>query len=171
MYSPHLWTAECAPQADEGSGTATFHVSPGKRRTALGIHQISPTHLTRVLVTLMHETDTIYIRAVEAGLVPNDIDANALFKLQIKFSELHEESLRNSLSTWKMIAEFFQGRPLALYQFIRDVQDLKTRIEISKEKQLRNLNPTGAGTSAAWTMSARRRHIHTPGYPCHCRCS
>ncbi|KAJ7199270.1 hypothetical protein C8J57DRAFT_1545200 [Mycena rebaudengoi] len=83
--------------------------------TALGIHHISPTHLTRVLVTLMHETDTIYIRAVEAGLVPSDIDANALFKLQIKFSELHEESLRNSLSTWKMIAEFFQGRSLALY--------------------------------------------------------
>ncbi|KAJ7281268.1 hypothetical protein C8J57DRAFT_1499972 [Mycena rebaudengoi] len=119
----------------------------------------------------MHETDTIYIRAVEAGLVPNDIDGNALFKLQIKFSELHEESLRHSLSAWKMITEFFQGRSLALYQCIRDVLDLKTWIEISKEKQLRNLNPTGAGTAAAWTMSARRRHIHPPGSPCHFRCS
>ncbi|KAJ7252649.1 hypothetical protein C8J57DRAFT_1237999 [Mycena rebaudengoi] len=139
--------------------------------TALGIHHISPTRLTRVLVTLMHETDTMYIRAVEAGLVPSDVNANALFKLQIKFSELHEESLRNSLSTWNMITEFFRGRSLALYQCIRDGQDLKTRIEISKEKQLRNLNPTGAGTAAAWTISARRRHIHPPGSPCHCRCS
>ncbi|KAJ7281337.1 hypothetical protein C8J57DRAFT_1558883 [Mycena rebaudengoi] len=137
---------------------------------ALGIHHISPTRLTHVLVTLMHETDTIYIRAVEAGLVPGDVDANTLFKLQIKFSELHEESLRNSLSTWKMLAEFFRGRSLELYQCIRDVQDLKTRIEISKEEQLRNLNPMGAGT-AAWTMSARRRHIHSPGSRCHCRFS
>ncbi|KAJ7281286.1 hypothetical protein C8J57DRAFT_1558774 [Mycena rebaudengoi] len=111
--------------------------------TALVTHHISPTRLTRVLVTLMHETDTLYIRAVEAGLVPSDVDADALFKLQLKCSELHEERLRNSLSTWKMLAEFFRGRSLALYCCIKDVQDLKTRIEISKEEQLRNLNPTG----------------------------
>ncbi|KAJ7281297.1 hypothetical protein C8J57DRAFT_1558797 [Mycena rebaudengoi] len=111
----------------------------------------------------MHETDTMYIRVVEAGLVPSDVDAEALFKLQIKVSELHEKSLRHSLSTWKMLAEFLQGRSLVLYGCIRDVQDLKTRIEISKEEQLRNLNPMGAGTAAAWTMSARRRHIHPPG--------
>ncbi|KAJ7281335.1 hypothetical protein C8J57DRAFT_1219231 [Mycena rebaudengoi] len=116
----------------------------------------------------MHETDTIYMRALEAGLFPSDIDAEALFKLQKKVSELHEEGLRNSLSTWKMLGEFFQGRSLALYCCIKDVQDLKTRIEILKEEQLRNLNPTGAGTAAAWTMSARRRHIHLPGSRCHC---
>ncbi|KAJ7252647.1 hypothetical protein C8J57DRAFT_1661773 [Mycena rebaudengoi] len=120
--------------------------------TAFGIHHVSPARLTRVLVTLMHETDTMHIRAVEAGLVFSDVDPDALFKLQIKVSELHEESLRNSLSTWKMLAEFFRGRSLVLYQCIRDVQDLKTRIEISKEEQLRNLNPTGSGT-AAWAMS------------------
>ncbi|KAJ7281316.1 hypothetical protein C8J57DRAFT_1500019 [Mycena rebaudengoi] len=87
--------------------------------TALTLHHISPMRLTRVLVTLMHETDTIYIRTVETGLVPSDVDAEALFKLQIKFLELHEESLRNSLSTWKMLAEFFCGRSLALYRCIR----------------------------------------------------
>ncbi|KAJ7252663.1 hypothetical protein C8J57DRAFT_1519974 [Mycena rebaudengoi] len=139
--------------------------------TALTIHHVSPTRLTHMLVTLMHETDTIYIRAVETGLVPSDVDADELFKLQIKVSELHEESLRNSLATWKMVAEFFGGRSLALYCCIRDVQNLKTRIEISKEEQLRNLNPTGAGTAAAWPMSARRRHIHPPGSLCHCRYS
>jgi hypothetical protein len=48
--------------------------------TALGIHHISPTHLTRVLVTLMHETDTLYIRAVKTGLVPGNVDTDALFK-------------------------------------------------------------------------------------------
>ncbi|KAJ7252675.1 hypothetical protein C8J57DRAFT_1661844 [Mycena rebaudengoi] len=138
--------------------------------TALIIHHISPTRLTRVLVTLMHETDMIYIRAAEAGLVPSDFDTDALFKLQKKVSELYEESLRNSLSARKMLAEILQGRSLVLYHCIRDVQDLKTRIEISKEEQLRNLNPTGAGT-AAWTMSARRRQIYPPGSPCHCRCS
>ncbi|KAJ7252617.1 hypothetical protein C8J57DRAFT_1351170, partial [Mycena rebaudengoi] len=136
---------------------------------ALIIHNISPMRLTRALVALMHETVAIYIGAMEAGVIPSDVDADALFKLEIKVSELHEESLRNSLSTWKMLAEFFQGRSLALYGCIREVQDLKARIEISKEKQLRNLNPTGAGT-AAWTMSARRRHIHPPGSRWNCRC-
>jgi hypothetical protein len=53
-----------------------------------------------------------------------------LSRLQIKVSELHEESLRNSLSTWKMLAEFLQGRSLVLYGFIRDVHDLKTQIEV-----------------------------------------
>jgi hypothetical protein len=37
-------------------------------------HHISPTRLTQLLVALMHETDTIYIRAVEAGLSPSDVD-------------------------------------------------------------------------------------------------
>ncbi|KAJ7251262.1 hypothetical protein C8J57DRAFT_1666294 [Mycena rebaudengoi] len=214
---------------------------------------ISPTRLTRVLVALMHETDATYIGAMEARVIPCDVDAEALSKLQIKISELRKQSLGNSLSTRKMLAEFLRGRSLSLYRWIRDVQDLKTqievhistrsrelsviistiqkdlegraathpqsygcrdsdkglaaprrepqkfvidaqngrrflrgrslaryccirsvqnlktRIEISKEEQLRILNPTGAGT-AAWTMSARRRHIHPPGSRCNCRC-
>ncbi|KAJ7252684.1 hypothetical protein C8J57DRAFT_1238027 [Mycena rebaudengoi] len=138
---------------------------------ALVTHHILPTRLTRLLVTLMHETDAIHIHAVESGLIPYDVDmVDTLSKLQIKVSGLHEESLRDSLSSWEMLAEFFRGRWLALYRCIRDVQDLKTRIEISKEEQLRNLNPIDVGT-AAWSMSARRRHIHLPGSPCHCRCS
>ncbi|KAJ7251280.1 hypothetical protein C8J57DRAFT_671971 [Mycena rebaudengoi] len=139
--------------------------------TALIIHHISPTRLTRLLVVLMHETDTIYIGAMEARLISGDVDtADALSKLHMKVSELHEETLKNSLSTWKMLAEIVRGRSLALYRCIRDVQDLKTRIEISKEKQLRNFNSVGTGTAAAWTMSARRRHIHPPGSWCNCIC-
>ncbi|KAJ7281284.1 hypothetical protein C8J57DRAFT_1219179 [Mycena rebaudengoi] len=137
--------------------------------TALVIHHISPTRLTRrVLVSLMHETDATYIGAMEAGVILCDGDTDSLSKLQIKASQLREESLRNSLSIWKMLAEFLCGRSLALYCCIRDVQDLKTQIEISKEKQLRNLNATGGTGTAAWTMSARRRHIH--GSRCNCRC-
>ncbi|KAJ7251265.1 hypothetical protein C8J57DRAFT_1352585, partial [Mycena rebaudengoi] len=123
--------------------------------TALVIHHISPTRLTHVLVTLIHETDATYIGAMEGGVIRGDVDTDALSKLQIKVSQLHEESLRNSLSTWKMLAEFFRGRSLTLYCCIMDVQDLKTRIE-------------GSGT-AAWTMSARRRHINPPGSRCNCR--
>ncbi|KAJ7281299.1 hypothetical protein C8J57DRAFT_1297306, partial [Mycena rebaudengoi] len=136
--------------------------------TALVIHHISPMRLTCVLVALMHETDATYIGAMEAGVILCDGDTDALSKLQIKASQLREESLRNSLSTWKMLSEFFQGRSLALYWCIGDVQDLKTRIEISKEKQLRNLNPSGGTGTAAWTMSARRRHILPPGSRCNC---
>ncbi|KAJ7281304.1 hypothetical protein C8J57DRAFT_1297311 [Mycena rebaudengoi] len=138
--------------------------------TSLVIHRISPTRLTRVLVSLMHETDATYIGAMEAGVILCDSDTDALSKLQIKASQLREESLRNSLSIWKMLAEFLCGRSLALYCCIRDVQDLKTRIEISKEKQLRNLNPTGGAGTAAWAMSTRRRHIHPPSSHCNCRC-
>ncbi|KAJ7252623.1 hypothetical protein C8J57DRAFT_1237972 [Mycena rebaudengoi] len=101
--------------------------------TALIIRHISPTRMTR-LVTLMHETNMIYIHAIEAGLVSSDVDADALFK--------------NSLSTRTMLAEILQDRSLVLYCCIRDVQDLKTQIEISKEVQLRNLNPIGVGTAA-----------------------
>ncbi|KAJ7281311.1 hypothetical protein C8J57DRAFT_1297320 [Mycena rebaudengoi] len=138
--------------------------------TALVIHHISPTRLTRVLVSLMHETDATYIGAMEAGVILCDGDTDALSNLQIKASRLREESLRNSLSTWKMLAEFCRGRSLALYRCIGDVQDLKTRIEISKEKQLRNLNPSGGAGTAAWAMSARRRHVHPPSSRCNCRC-
>ncbi|KAJ7281331.1 hypothetical protein C8J57DRAFT_1297342 [Mycena rebaudengoi] len=138
--------------------------------TALGIYHISPTRLTCVLVASMHETDATYIGAMEAGVILCDGDTDTLSKLQIKASRLREETLRNSLSTRKMLGEIFQGRSLALYRCIGDIQDLKTRIEISKEKQLRNLNPTGGAGTAAWAMSARRRHIHPPGSRCNCRC-
>ncbi|KAJ7281328.1 hypothetical protein C8J57DRAFT_1500034 [Mycena rebaudengoi] len=52
--------------------------------TALVIHHISPTRLTRVLVSLMHETDATYIGAMEAGVILCDGDTDLLSKLQIK---------------------------------------------------------------------------------------
>ncbi|KAJ7199271.1 hypothetical protein C8J57DRAFT_1262026 [Mycena rebaudengoi] len=97
---------------------------------ALGIHHISPTRLIRVLVTLLHETDTMYIHAVEAGLVPSDVDANATDEVlraprrePQKFAINFENDLR-----------IFPGPLARIIQCIRDVQDLKTRIEISKEQ-------------------------------------
>ncbi|KAJ7281334.1 hypothetical protein C8J57DRAFT_1219230 [Mycena rebaudengoi] len=116
---------------------------------ALVTHHISPMRLTRLLVTLMHETDAIHIHAVESGLIPCDVDmVDALSKLQIKVSELHEESLRNSLSSLKMLADFFRGRSLVLYRCIRDVQDLKTRIEVYP------LN-----SQSAWQLTALTMHL------------
>ncbi|KAJ7252692.1 hypothetical protein C8J57DRAFT_1474267 [Mycena rebaudengoi] len=115
---------------------------------ALGIHHISPTRLTHVLVTLMHETDTIYIRAVEAGLVPGDVDANTLFKLQIKFSELHEESLRNSLSTWKMLAEF-SGAARSSYTSVSGTFRISRR-------ESRSLKRNSCATSIQWVPGLQR---------------
>ncbi|KAJ7251266.1 hypothetical protein C8J57DRAFT_1520618 [Mycena rebaudengoi] len=48
--------------------------------TALIIHHISPMRLTRLLVALMHETDATYIGAIEAGVIPCDVDTEALSK-------------------------------------------------------------------------------------------
>jgi hypothetical protein len=47
---------------------------------ALITHHISPTHLTRVLVALTHETDATYISAIEAGVIPCEVDTDALSK-------------------------------------------------------------------------------------------
>ncbi|KAJ7251270.1 hypothetical protein C8J57DRAFT_1474546 [Mycena rebaudengoi] len=43
-------------------------------------HHISPTHLTRVLVALTHETDATYIGAIEAGVILCEVDTDALSK-------------------------------------------------------------------------------------------
>ncbi|KAJ7252637.1 hypothetical protein C8J57DRAFT_1519951 [Mycena rebaudengoi] len=57
--------------------------------TALIIHLISPTRMTRVLVALMHENSLIYIRAIEAGLVSSDVDVDALFHVSLACSIRH----------------------------------------------------------------------------------
>ncbi|KAJ7281269.1 hypothetical protein C8J57DRAFT_1219167 [Mycena rebaudengoi] len=86
--------------------------------TALILHHISPTRLTRVLVPLMHEIDTMYIRVVGAGFVPNDIDANALFKLQIKFSAPRREPQKFAINL-ENDRRIFPGPPariISVYQ-------------------------------------------------------
>ncbi|KAJ7251408.1 hypothetical protein C8J57DRAFT_1723249 [Mycena rebaudengoi] len=123
------------------------------------IHHIRPMRLTRVLVTDMKETEKLYYDAVEAGELPRDAGTEEeLLDLQKKVSEIREDSLRTSLSTWTTLREFFQGRSITLLQCRDEIQRFNTRLEISKETQMRtHLTSTNRGT-AALAMSLKRRH-------------
>ncbi|KAJ7252576.1 hypothetical protein C8J57DRAFT_1519909 [Mycena rebaudengoi] len=123
------------------------------------VHRIWPMRLTYILVAFMRETERLYYDVVEAGELPGDVDTEEkLLSLQMKVSEIREESLRNSLSTWTALGDFFRGRSIILLQCTNEVQSFKTHIEILKEAHLRrNLSSINRGT-AALTMSLERRH-------------
>ncbi|KAJ7251309.1 hypothetical protein C8J57DRAFT_1238666 [Mycena rebaudengoi] len=123
------------------------------------VHHIWPMRLTYVLVAFMRETERLYYDAVEAGELPGDVDMEEkLLSLQTKMAETHEATLRNSLSTWKALEDFFRGRSIMLLQCTNEVQSFKTHIEILKEAHLRtNLSSINRGT-VALAMSLKRRH-------------
>ncbi|KAJ7252565.1 hypothetical protein C8J57DRAFT_1722804 [Mycena rebaudengoi] len=122
------------------------------------VHHIWPMRLTHVLVAFMQETEKLYYGAVEAGELPGDVDTEEkLLSLQTKVSEVREESLRNSLSTWTALGDFFRGRSIMPLQSTNEIQSFKTHIEILKEAHLRrNLSSINRGT-AALAMSLKRR--------------
>ncbi|KAJ7289110.1 hypothetical protein C8J57DRAFT_1706029, partial [Mycena rebaudengoi] len=91
---------------------------------------IWPMRLTRVLVTVMKETEKLYYDAVEAGELPRDASTEEeLLGLQKKVSEIREDSLRNSLSTWTALGDFFKGRSITLFQCRDEIQTFNTHLE------------------------------------------
>ncbi|KAJ6527237.1 hypothetical protein DFH09DRAFT_1414492 [Mycena vulgaris] len=123
------------------------------------IYYASPMRLTLVLVAAVAHTETIYLEALEAGVLSNaDVHtAEMMSSLQLKVSHLREASLRHSLSYSTTVSAFLKGRTLTLLQCIREVRALETRIEILKEEQLRALDSRlGVGT-----VSLRRRRPHS----------
>ncbi|KAJ7252642.1 hypothetical protein C8J57DRAFT_1722849 [Mycena rebaudengoi] len=125
------------------------------------IHRIWPMRLTYVLVALMKETEKLYYDAVEAGELPRDAGTEEeLLGLQKKVSEIRLDSLRNSLSNWTTLGDFFQGRSITLLQCRDEIQRFNTHLEILKETQMRtHLTSINRGT-AALAMSLKRRHNH-----------
>ncbi|KAJ7781928.1 hypothetical protein DFH07DRAFT_391187 [Mycena maculata] len=122
---------------------------------------ISPTRLTAVLLAVLHETEEAHFTALEGGVLSgSDPYTKKLLNLQMKVSITREASLLNSLSTYQFFLALLKGRSLILLQCIREVQGLKTEIEILKEKHLQNLGARGAGISTR-TMAIRRRHSTT----------
>ncbi|KAJ7251407.1 hypothetical protein C8J57DRAFT_1238738 [Mycena rebaudengoi] len=113
-------------------------------------HHIWPMRLTRVLVTVMKETEKLYYDVIEAGELPRDAGTEELLGLQ-KVSEIREDSLRNSLSTWTALGDLFKGRSITLLQ-------CRDKIHSHRETQMRtHLTSTNRGT-AALAMSLKRRH-------------
>ncbi|KAJ6527252.1 hypothetical protein DFH09DRAFT_1328216 [Mycena vulgaris] len=129
------------------------------------IYYASPMRLTLVLIAAIAHTETIYLEALEAGVLSNaDVHtAEMMSSLQLKVSHLREASLRHSLSYSTTVSAFLKGRTLTLLQCIREVRALETRIEILKEEQLRALDSRlGVGT-----VSLRRRRPHSRLNFCH----
>ncbi|KAJ7251300.1 hypothetical protein C8J57DRAFT_1238658 [Mycena rebaudengoi] len=96
------------------------------------VHCIWPMHLTSVLVAFITETENLYYDAIEAGELTGDVDTEEkLLNLQKKVSEIREDSLRNSLSAWKTLGDFFKGRSITLLQCADEIQKFQTHIETS----------------------------------------
>ncbi|KAJ7759124.1 hypothetical protein B0H16DRAFT_1720540 [Mycena metata] len=104
------------------------------------IHYASPGRLTRVLVDIMEDTEATYLEGLETGrLSASDIQtAEAVSSLQLKVSNIREASLRNSLSCWATLREFFTGHTMTLLSCIWKVYQLQVHLEILKEQRLRD---------------------------------
>ncbi|KAJ7509926.1 hypothetical protein B0H11DRAFT_2216790 [Mycena galericulata] len=131
------------------------------------LHYASPMRLTRILVAAIGHAEETYTKAMEAGVL-SDVHIETLLNLQIKVSEIRQESLHNSLSPRLALWKYVQGRTLSVLHCISEVRKLETDIEILKEAQLRRDIPLTSGTTAAVTVSLRRRlrpnHSLTPSY-------
>ncbi|KAJ7043783.1 hypothetical protein C8F04DRAFT_1073299 [Mycena alexandri] len=126
--------------------------------TAFMIYHASPMRLTGILVKTLHETEETHLRAIEAGILSGSDDhTKMLLNLQIKVSLIREASLYNSLSSGQMLRELIKGRSLTLLRCIWELQALKTRIEILRERQSRGFDP-GA------RVLFRGRHIRSKVY-------
>ncbi|KAJ7917568.1 hypothetical protein B0H13DRAFT_2322309 [Mycena leptocephala] len=117
--------------------------------TAWMAYLTSPMRLAAALVDALHETEEAHLWAIEAGVLSDlDVHTKMLSNLQMKVSIIREATLYNSLSSSQVLRELIKGHSFTLLQCIWEVQGLKTRIKILKERQLRQLNPLGTGVTA-----------------------
>ncbi|KAJ7252589.1 hypothetical protein C8J57DRAFT_1661673 [Mycena rebaudengoi] len=122
------------------------------------VHCIWPMRLTSILVASIAETENLYYDSIEAGELTGDVDTEKkLLSLQKKVLEIREDSLRNSLSAWKTLGDFFKGRSITLLRCADEIQRFQTHIEILKETRLR-IPLASASPGTALAMSLRRRH-------------
>ncbi|KAF7356437.1 hypothetical protein MVEN_00976600 [Mycena venus] len=84
------------------------------------IHRTSPMHLTRTLVSVIHEAEGAYFSAIEDGVLSSSGTSTEmrLSELQIKVSNIRETSLRNSLSNWLLLRDYFRGRSFGIIECI-----------------------------------------------------
>ncbi|KAF8189535.1 hypothetical protein K438DRAFT_1763743 [Mycena galopus ATCC 62051] len=80
----------------------------------------------------MYGIEWIYYRSTEAGLLGQcNTETHAeLSQLQTKASELREQSLRASISSWDGLQAFCRGLSFKIMRCTRDAKNLKIRIEV-----------------------------------------
>ncbi|KAJ7117759.1 hypothetical protein C8R44DRAFT_738638 [Mycena epipterygia] len=123
------------------------------------IHLASPMRLTRILVAAIVDVEKTYFEAVEAGVISkSDVHIVArLSSMQIQVSHMRETTLRNSLSYFGVVGDFFKGRSITVLKCIREVRALQAHIEILKEEHLRDPNHLVLETTTRM-ISLRQRH-------------
>ncbi|KAJ7023259.1 hypothetical protein C8F04DRAFT_1401807 [Mycena alexandri] len=98
------------------------------------------------LHSVMCDIEWVYYQSMEAGLLDGG-DSKTLHEelrlLQTKASELREQGLRASTSTWRGVCAVCRGLSLNIMNCDRDAQRLKTQIEIAREVALRNSDRKG----------------------------
>ncbi|KAJ7491953.1 hypothetical protein FB451DRAFT_1551420 [Mycena latifolia] len=122
----------------------------------------SPMRLTRILVAAISAAEKKYFDAIEDGVLSrSDVQtAEKIASLQIKVSNIREDTLRNSLSYRTSFYAFLKGRTFTILYCIRDVRTLETHIEILKEVRLRAFEPDlPTSESATRTVSVRQRPL------------
>ncbi|KAJ6518988.1 hypothetical protein C8R45DRAFT_1204265 [Mycena sanguinolenta] len=98
---------------------------------AAALYYVSPTRLTRVLVSALADVERAYLAGVENGLV-SSTDNNITERLSIlqpTVSTLREASLRSSLSTFSILYDMFNIH--------RSLTVLRCLAEISAKSKLR----------------------------------
>ncbi|KAF7343748.1 hypothetical protein MSAN_01955400 [Mycena sanguinolenta] len=120
---------------------------------------------TDELERVTYTTELIYYRSVEAGLL-GECHAEMhkeLSQLQTKASELREQSLGASVSSWDGVKAFCCGLSFKILRCTKDARKLKTKIEIAVEKGLRSTNKDG---EAHFLLTVAHPHVAR----LHCNC-
>ncbi|KAJ7140320.1 hypothetical protein C8R43DRAFT_1018316 [Mycena crocata] len=135
----------------------------------LAIYYASPARLTRTLVAAIGEVEIACITTLEAGIIStSDVEmAEQLFALRIRVSNIHETTLRNSLSHVAALSAFLRGYALTVLQCISEVRELQTRIDILKETRLRDSSSALRALSLRWRPC---KHINHPASMKSCGC-
>ncbi|KAJ7484843.1 hypothetical protein B0H11DRAFT_1914269 [Mycena galericulata] len=95
--------------------------------------------VTRHMDAVMVSVEWIYFSSAEVGLLDQDglKTRHELVELQLAASELRERSLRASLSIWGTVQAFCSGLSFEVLRCTKEAKNLKTRIEIAREAELR----------------------------------
>ncbi|KAJ7625957.1 hypothetical protein FB45DRAFT_74056 [Roridomyces roridus] len=122
------------------------------------LQALSPIRLLDLLILSIESAEKTYFAAMEAGIL-GDTHATALASLQVRVSQIRQQTLANSQSLAVGLREFFKGHSFTILRGIRDARKFETEIEMLKEAHLQSL-PSNRGISA--TLALRRRKTASP---------
>ncbi|KAK6984865.1 hypothetical protein R3P38DRAFT_3103273 [Favolaschia claudopus] len=115
---------------------------------ALAFHllrRIALAKVTHEMQWAMYDAEWIYFSSLELGLLHESKDdiIGELLRLQNIASQLREQSLCSSVSSWGRLSALVRGLPFAIMRCTADARRLKIRLEIQLEIYLRRKDNEG----------------------------